>query len=86
MGSTSPGWGTGKQALVPEDHVPLVDLGEQDGAEVDGPDAVVGFVETEVMLFERVRDEEQFVFEPERADGRCGPRVSARASRAGRVD
>ena len=39
-----------------------------------------------VMLFERVRDEEQFVFEPERADGRCGPRVSARASRAGRVD
>jgi hypothetical protein len=45
----------------------IVDLGEQDGAEVDGPDAVVGFFETDGMLFERVGDEEQLVFEPEGA-------------------
>ena len=53
---------------VPDDHVAFVDLPEQDGSEVDGPDPVVGFFQADVMLFERTSDEEQRVFEPEGAD------------------
>ena len=30
------------------DHVPLVDGGEEDGVEIDGPDAVVDLLETDV--------------------------------------
>lgn len=67
MGNTSQGWGKGNKGSVPDDHVPFVDFGEQDGPEVDRPDAVVGFFQADVVLFERVGDEEQLVFEPERA-------------------
>lgn len=52
---------------VPDDHVAFVNLPEENGSEVDGPDPVGGFVQTDVMLFERIGDEEQFVFEPEGA-------------------
>jgi hypothetical protein len=39
----------------------------RDGPEVNGPAAVVGFVQAEVMLFGGVGDEEQFGCEPEGA-------------------
>ena len=52
---------------VPDDHVAFVDLGQKHGPEVDRPDAIVGFVETEVMLLECIGDEEAFVLESERA-------------------
>ena len=52
---------------IPDDHVAFVDLGQQHCPEVDRPDAIVGVVETEVMLFECMGDEEAFVLESERA-------------------
>lgn len=67
MGNASQWWEKGKKGSVPDDHVPFVDFGEQDSPEVDGPDAVVGFFQPEVVLFERVGDEQQLVFEPEGA-------------------
>jgi carboxymethylenebutenolidase len=57
----------GACASVPDDHLALVDLGEQDRAEVDRPDPVVGFFEADVVLFQGIGDEEQRVFEPEGA-------------------
>jgi hypothetical protein len=52
---------------IPDDHIAFVDFGQEDRPEVDRPDAIVGFFEAEVMLFERIGDEEQLVLEPERA-------------------
>ena len=34
-----------------EDHVALVDLSEQEAVEVQGPDAVVGLLDTDGELF-----------------------------------
>ena len=43
---------------VSNDHLPLVDLCQEHGPEEDRPDPVAGFLEADVMLFERVGDEE----------------------------
>lgn len=47
--------------------VALVEASEQDLAEVDRPDAIVDFLEPDVMLLEGVGDEQQAVFEAEGA-------------------
>ena len=52
---------------VSNDHLALVDFRQEHGSEIDGPDPVVGFFEADVMLFERVGDEEQLVLQPGRA-------------------
>ena len=59
--------GEGNKGSVPDDHVAFVDLPEQDRAEVDGPDPVVGFVQADELLFEGIGEEEQFVVQPEGA-------------------
>ncbi len=65
MGDTSPGWRKSRKRSVPDDHVSFIDFGEEDGSEGDGPDPVVGFFQADVMLFQGIGDEEQFVFDPE---------------------
>ena len=67
MGNTSWGWGRANEGSVSDDHVAFVELPEQDRAEVERPDPVVGFVQANVKLLERIGDEEQLVFEPEGA-------------------
>jgi len=52
---------------VSNNHVALVDFRQKDRPEIDRPDAVIGFFQADVMLFECVGDEEQLVLEPERA-------------------
>ncbi len=52
---------------APDDVVPLVEASQEYAVEVDGPDPVVDFLQTDVVLFERVRDEQQPVFEAEGA-------------------
>lgn len=61
------GVGGATRRSVPDDHVAFVDLAEQHGSEVDGPDSVVGFIQADVMLLERIGNEEELVFEPEGA-------------------
>ena len=39
MGDTSWGWGRANKGSVSDDHVAFVDLPQQDGPEVDGPDS-----------------------------------------------
>ena len=60
-----------------DDVIPLIEPREQHGAEIDRPDAVARFLESDTMLLQRVRDEEQAIFEAEgRPRGpaqRCGP-------------
>ena len=51
------------------EDVAFIDAGEEDVAEVDGPDPIVDLVEADNLLLERVRDEEQALFESD------GPRV-----------
>ena len=59
--------GTRSQGSIPDDQVAFVDRGQEDRPEVDRPDAIVGFLEAEVMCFERIGDEEELVLEPKRA-------------------
>ena len=63
-----------------DDVVAFIDAGEEDVAEVDGPDPIVDFLEADNLLLERVRDEEQARLEPDRprvghALGNVMPRV-----------
>jgi hypothetical protein len=55
------------QILSSDDEVALVEAGEKYVAKVDGPDAVVGLLQANEVLLERVGDEEQMVLEPEGA-------------------
>ena len=48
----------------------LVQCCKEDGVEVDGPDSVVGILQTDVLIDERVGDAEKFVLEAECAAGR----------------
>jgi len=57
----------GQQGSIPDDHVAFVELGQEDRAEVDRPDPIVGFFEAEVVLLQGIRDEEQLVLEAKRA-------------------
>lgn len=50
--------------LRADDEVSLVEASEKDGAEVDRPDAVVDLLEADVVLLERIGDEEQSLLEP----------------------
>jgi hypothetical protein len=50
-----------------EDVVTFIDPGQEDVAEVDGPDAIVDFLEAEDMLLERVRDKDQALLESDRS-------------------
>ena len=52
---------------VSYDHLAFVDLCQEDPAEVDRPDPVVCLVEADVVLFQRVGNEEQLVLEAEGA-------------------
>ena len=52
--------------LGPDDVVAFVDASEQDVAEVNGPDPIVDFLETDWMLLQGVGDEEQPVLQPNR--------------------
>ena len=45
--------------LGPDDVVAFVDASEQDLAEVNGPDAIVDFLEADGMLLQRIGEEEQ---------------------------
>jgi hypothetical protein len=47
--------------------VAFIDAGQQDIAEMDGPDAVVHFFESDDMLLERVGQKERPRLEPDRA-------------------
>jgi hypothetical protein len=49
----------------PDDVVALIHAGQEDVAEVEGPDPVVDFLETEHVLLERVRDKEHALLEPD---------------------
>ena len=49
-----------------DDVVAFIDAGQEDVAEVDGPDAILDLLEAEDLLLERVRDEEQALLEPDR--------------------
>jgi hypothetical protein len=40
-----------------DDVVAFIDAGQEDAAEVDGPDPVLDFLEADDLLLERVRDE-----------------------------
>lgn len=44
-------------------HFSFVDLGDEHRAEVDRPNAVVGFFEAEVVLLQGAGDEEELVLE-----------------------
>ena len=48
---------------ISNDHLAFVDFRQEHRPEVDRPDPVVGFFQADVMLFERVGDEEQLVLE-----------------------
>jgi len=50
-------------------NVALVEGGKEHGVEVDGPDAVVGFLEPDVLIDERVGDVDEFVPEAESTTG-----------------
>src|SRR5207245_4062918 len=52
-----------------EEVVAFIDAGQEDVTEVDGPDPIIDFLEAEDVLLERVRDEDQALFESD------GPRV-----------
>lgn len=52
---------------IPDDIVALVEAGEEHAVEVDGPDPVVDFLQADVVLLQRIRDEQQLVFEAEGA-------------------
>ena len=53
--------------LAPNDQVTFVEPREEDVTEVNRPDAIVYFLEADGVGCERVTDEEQASFEPERA-------------------
>jgi len=53
-----------------DDIVALVQLCEQDGVEEDGPDAVVCFVEADVLSGQVGRDEEETLLKAEGAGRR----------------
>ena len=65
---TSPESGA-RGASRADEVVAFIDAGEEDVAEVDGPDPIIDFLEAEDVLLERVRDEDQALLEPD------GPRV-----------
>lgn len=54
-------------SLLVNPHFLFIHSAEEDGAEEDGPDAVSGHFKSDVVLIERVCDEEQLVLQPERA-------------------
>jgi hypothetical protein len=73
-------------ASISNDHLPLVDFRQEHGSEVDRPDPVVGLLQTDVVIDQRVRDVEQFVLEAEgaacrdpssRGSGRDTPAVAS---------
>lgn len=64
IGDTLVGGGTIE--LVPNYHLSFVEFRQEHTPEVDRPDPVAGFLETDVMLLEGVGDEEEFVLESER--------------------
>ena len=53
--------------LPADDKVALIARREEHGVEVDRPHAVVGFLQTDVLIHERVRDVEQPLLKAERA-------------------
>jgi len=73
------GWGLGA-----DDEVGFVHGSEQCVAEVDVPEAVIDLLETDVVLLERVGDEDEAVLETEGglAGGASG--VGVRSSRVAR--
>lgn len=56
--------------LPAHDVVPFVELGQEDGVEEDGPDAVVRLLQSDVVVRERLRNEEQSMLEAKRSAGR----------------
>ncbi len=68
MGNT---WGVRCRCRsVVQDVVAFVELGEEDGVEEDGPDAIVRLFQPDVVMGEGVRDIEQFGAEAKRATRR----------------
>jgi hypothetical protein len=46
-------------------HLSLIDLGEENGVEVDRPDSIVDLLQPDELLLQGIGDEEQLVLEPE---------------------
>jgi hypothetical protein len=58
------------EGLPANDIVPFIELGQEHGVEVERPDAIVGFLEANVVVGQAVGDEEQTVLEAKGAAGR----------------
>jgi len=55
--------------LSTNDVIALIQCGNEYGVEVDRPDAVIGFLKSDVLVDERVGDVEKLIVEAERATG-----------------
>ena len=56
--------------LTTDDAITLIQRGNEYRVEVDGPDPVVGFLQTDMLIDQRVGDVEQLVLEAKRSAGR----------------
>lgn len=63
-------WVTPLNGLSADDVVPFVEFGQEDGVEADGPDPIFGLFQSDVVIGERLRDEEQAVLKAERPASR----------------
>ena len=56
--------------LSTNDVIPLIQSSNEYGVEVNGPDAVIGFLQPDVLIDQRVGDVEKLVVETESTAGR----------------